>query len=373
MGGVTQKKLVALDAWDVSPFAGHVISGRMMHTNVCAEYFAYIKYLCIQGKYKEAFQTSDVGEEYDAFQTFIQQSHEYYLLAEKGSFQVAPLCYYYSFLNLMKAYLAPKHWRKRKEYFAHHGLRPKKDKNKVVSDYLIIDKGVFSLAIDDITQSTLYGTYNKREMNIKEMIWYLPGIEVEITELYNSRPRYFPVRCNIVLENNLCDIRLAANRLWQLAKQYPLPSWSLRGISPNLRDSFMNTSRKGNVEWTYELRKKLKVVDGNVENNICVFREIERKIGSLAPLWDFSTTMGDRNLLLIPYSRDFVLPVEVVILGVMYYLSQLVRYRPYELERLRYQDPNLIWLYECFVRNSTVKYYQLLCSRLHRKYIEFSI
>lgn len=369
-----KEKLVMLDACDLSPFEGNLIIGQIAHVDLYEEYFAYIKHLCIESKYKETFQVDELGEEYAAFQAFIQQSHQYFQLAKNASFDVAPLCYYYSFLNLMKAYLAPKYWQSQQTKFAHHGLQVKQNRRDrtTVNDCLKITDGVFSLAVDDIMYNSTKGSYNGKEIDIKGLLFYLPEINLEIAELYDSNARYLPLTVDIKVDNNQCDVLLKTEKTWWLAERFSLPEWSPRRINPNLQKSFKTSNKKGDQSWSYALKRKLQVVDDTVANNRDAIQQVRQLLSSLAPYWDTLSETG-RGAILIPYSKSFVLPVELVILGVMYYLSLLVRYRPYELKRLGIEDANLLWLYECFVRNSTLVYYQLLCSRLHKKYIKFKL
>ncbi|MHC4530514.1 MAG: YaaC family protein, partial [Planctomycetota bacterium] len=309
-------KFVQLDALDVSPFGGNIIEGTMAHLDICEEYFAYIKHLCIKAKYKEAFEVTEPGEEYRAFQTFIQQSYEYYKLAKLACFEVVPVCYYYSFLNLMKAYLAPKHWNSSIKKFSHHGLQPKiKHGSGVVSDYLVIKKGIFSLAIDVLMGKA--AGYENREINVREMFWYLPSIELEISELYDSSPRYIPIVLQMEVGGSKCDIVLKTFH-GDIAKKYRLPpKWSPRKINPNLQKYFKTKNKKGDDEWEFRLRNKLNLVDDMVQNNEEVIQEIRRLLDSLASCWYFSG-YDNRTGFLIPYTKDFVLPVELVILSTMF-------------------------------------------------------
>ncbi|MHC4132202.1 MAG: YaaC family protein [Planctomycetota bacterium] len=367
-------KLSELETFDISPFEEDPILGEMVHTDICGEYFEYIKHLCIESKYKEMFGLEISGDEYKAFRTFIQQSYEYYLLAIKASFQVAPICYYYSFLNLMKAYLVPEHWRHNREEFASHGLKPKRNptkKNTVLSDYLKISKGVFSLAVADLMGNPEKYHYMGQELEIKDLLFYLPGIDIEITELYQSTPKYFPAKFKIEVDNSQCDLLVSTITKTAFSETYPLPvEWSPRRLNVNLKTHFQTSNKKGDANWNFSLKKKLTVVDDTIENNNNVIQELKKLISTLAPFWVFYMSP---ELTLIPYSKKYTFPVELVILCVMYYLSLVVRYKPYELERLKTEDARLLWLYECFLRNSVLTYYQLLCSRLHRRYIHFHL
>ncbi|MCK4816565.1 hypothetical protein KA005_12420, partial [bacterium] len=339
-------KLNQLETYDISPFEGSPILGKMTHTDICGEYFEYIKHLCIESKCKEMFGLTTSEEEYGAFQTFIQQSYQYYLLAIKASFQVAPLCYYYSFLNLMKAYLVPDYWRHNRVKFASHGLKPRPNpttRGIALNDRLKIVKGVFSLAIDDLMGNPAKEHYKGQELEIKDLLFYLPGIDIEIKELYQSTPKYFPAKFKIEVNDSQCDLLFSTNTLDRFLEIYPLPAgWSPRTLNINLETHFKALNKKGDTQWNFKLRKKLTVVDDTIKNNNSTIQELKKLISSLAPFWALEQCP---NVALIPYSKKFTLPIELVILCVMYHLSHIVRYKPYELERLKTEDAGLLWLY----------------------------
>lgn len=316
-----KKKLTEIDASDISPFKGNIIIGKTNHPEVIEEYWAYIKYLSIPKKFEDTFCVKICNEEemFSAFRTFIQQGYEYYSLAKKASFQVAPLCYYYSFLNLTKAYLVPKHWKSKEAKFARHGLAQTRTGKKLVEGSLTIGDGVFELAAEDLTNHLGLGYWKSHKISINETFFYMHDISVELREFYDTSPWYVPAKVEVVVKDKLCDLIIKTEPNW-FEKTYPHPNWSPRRINKELNYNFKTSNKKGDEKWIYNLRKRIEIIDDSIENNESAIRNMRDLVSKLAPNWSVLPYSHGR-VFLIPYSRKSVLPVELNIMSVMYYLT----------------------------------------------------
>ena len=304
--------------------------------------------------------TGDVDSVWKKFRSFIRQAESYWQVARATSYRSSPLLYYYSFLNLAKAYLvlaSPDFPNK-----VLHGLSFDTDTKeeslgKHVLKVPLNKKQVFSLLYKD-----WFETDSSRELQIKELLSYTRDISLQYSQgnFGPTRSSYFIAKCAIDQDNHRAFAVVA------FPKEINLDKYS------NAFKTFFEKYEK--VDLTNltapVLRRVFDVSAGSYEfywmKPECHSKEVETSL--VLPLMEEELQLalkpwispvyyllhypenatGGINIPLRKEDEDpKPLNGEIAIYAVMFYLSELVRYRPDLLDNLLEQDAG--WLLESFV------------------------
>lgn len=125
-------------------------------------------------------------EIYLLFQAFIRQGKSFFVAADTLEYRASPLFYYYSFLNLAKAYLCLKNpalFSKKNM----HGLFHKHKSANFEKQTVIVKGGVFPNFYKELTGRKIK---NNLSLNISQLFGYLPDIVYEHS-LVKYGPRKF--------------------------------------------------------------------------------------------------------------------------------------------------------------------------------------
>jgi hypothetical protein len=320
-------------------------------------------------------------EVYLQFQSFIRQAKSFYESAEKLHYRSSALLYYYSFLNLAKALITLKepHLVKGK---TNHGIKPGNLSDQFNQQTLKIlnDNGVFSHLYKEITGEKLNNAETR--VSLVRLLGYCTDITYEnyITKLSEYRWEFstVPVR-----------IRLVANE--KTKKCWPtiaLPAFTgMNGYRRAFKDFFDYFEE---VEFT--LLDAIDIFNADA-NNLKEMNFFESKAeypllqGKFFPpfLKEEVFESIKNHYLSRPYQDEFDFSISIplrpnnqkpfneplAIYCVMFFLGNLVRYHPRNLEKQLATKP--AWVLERFVQGCSVTFLRHMTNFiLNKDYIYIS-
>ena len=340
------------------------------------EYYSEVEDVGLNLIQTKGLQPQSLHQEiFKYFQAFVRQAKSYYGSAKALHYRSSSLLYYYSFLNLVKAYLLlrdPQRIMGRTTRSVTHGLsyKPSTTNTDFQLEVIRVCEGIFPMFYEAQT-SNVISTARTSTLNITSLLSY----PYDISYPY----QLVGYGAHKILAS------LAVGVIDQTQKQ----SWTIIGIPShtslndflNLHVNFLNTYQE--VETN---KNQLALIFGIGVPELSYFRFfqdittipmlaivpiydlIEKIINTLNPY--FSVHYFDDNKdfdLVLPY-QDTTNPAPIPmnealsIYAVMFYLSSLVRYRPNYLESLLNHKP--AWLIENFVNGTPETFLRMMVSKI---------
>lgn len=311
------------------------------------------------------------------FRSYIRQADNYWQAASKTTYKSSSLLYYYSFLNLVKAYLLLEN--SRVPHDVHHGLS--------------FNTGVTSTNLQDNSVTVMTGNnqifplyYRKvfsadppARFTIISLLAYATDISYQFENGRFGRRRVFPFVYRIAIDKN----RAKSWLVFTLPSVAPLRYYRStfrdffaefeqvekpQSVGPPFRELFGFKS----VEWSFNdfyQSKPEKEVDF-VNNSILVGIYIQ-KLKDILGFWLTPNYYSDQfsGYLSFPKNRRDRSPIneELAIYIVMFFMSEIVRYRPDFLDEIF--DSRAAWLLESFVETSPLKFLRAITSRIVKQTI----
>ncbi|NTW27593.1 MAG: hypothetical protein HGA36_04670 [Candidatus Moranbacteria bacterium] len=304
------------------------------------------------------------------FQSFVRQAKNYYFAAKKLPNSSSALLYYYSFLNLIKALLIL-HYSDKISGKISHGLQAKdKRGNNFKDEHVLFRDGVFKLLYEHETGEKIK---DKTSFSISTLLGYCNDISYQYSiggfgESLNARglmilfiDKNRNKAWGTLALYNFESIEKCKKRVAKFKENYEEISMdkSVARECFNLMGAEMHSFRffEGK-EYTVALP------DGTSEFQI--INEIkECTKGFLIPnLYD------DKNIdfnLASPYkqSNQILMNEFLSIYAVMFYLSSLVRYQPYYLDKIL--DKKESWLINSFIESCPQTFLLYAVSKITRQ------
>ena len=353
----------------------------MTNTSVEKELWLYIRSFSeIKSRGEELVRlhrnaTGDVDSVGKKFRSFVRQAESYWHVARATSYRSSPLLYYYSFLNLAKAYLVLVNPDFPNRVF--HGLSFDTDTKEESLDKHVLkvslnEKQVFSLLYKD-----WFETDSSRELQIKELLSYTRDISLQYLQgnFGPSRSFSFMAKCAIDRDNH------TAFTVAAFPKGINLDKYS------NVFKTFFKKYEKvdlTNLTALSVLQLVFNVSAGSYEfywmKPDCHSKEVETLtvlplmgedlqlalkpwISPIYYLYHPENTTGVINIPLREEDKDpKPLNGEIAIYAVMFYLSELVRYRPDLLDNLLEQDAG--WLLGSFVECCPLTFFHAMVYKI---------
>lgn len=317
-------------------------------------------------------------EIYKYFQAFVRQAKSYYGSAKSLHYRSSSLLYYYSFLNLVKAYLLlrdPQRIMGRTTLAVDHGLgyRSSTTNTDFQLEVIRVRQGIFQMFYEAQTSISI-PTAKTSTLNITSLLSYPTDIGYPYQLVGYGDTKILP--------------SLTVGVIDQTQKQ----SWTIIGIPAhsglndflNQQVSFLNTYQEREINKNvldtifvgigvpdlsfYRFFQDITTIPLLADDIIPIPFLIEKIINALYPF--FSVHYFDDNKdfdLVLPY-RDTTnlapIPMNeaLSIYAVMFYLSSLVRYRPNYLESLLNHKP--AWLIENFVNGTPETFLRMMVSKI---------
>ncbi|HCC67868.1 TPA: hypothetical protein DEP90_01475 [Patescibacteria group bacterium] len=287
---------------------------------------------------------------YLTLQSFIRQAKSYYYAAEGQGFSIAPLSYFYSFENLVKAYLTVKRGNtyKQKDY---HGLNYHPEKDGRV---YLIKSGVFSDFYRESMKTTIS---SKISLDIIKQLSYCRDISYEYSRLHNEAPAYISGKSAFVVTDpdKLAHVVLAVNP-------------PLRMVTNNLFKERLNKYYNNAV--TFNNLQKLNILGIPLnENHLYSYHiskegwdsggasfplDVSENANKVFPTNFFPNLLSkeEQFVAFMPLRANRVIEYNEImaIYVVMFYLSNLVRYFPNKLYKADRKGDT--WLLRRYVESS---------------------
>jgi hypothetical protein len=302
----------------------------------------------------------------DKITSCISQAEEYYWLASKASSRTAPLLFYYSMLNLSKAFIflaTPTRLRTSNDFL--HGLTdPTRLKEparfRLRNETIETRAGIFSSLHFALTGAELKP---RTSWKIGDLLQYCSWVSSEMNDL-GVATRLIATRLSICLDDPLGDVWLRC----------AVPRFEL-GIVRGRQATFERQAPE-----FMRLFHRIKSSDAALlryESNSLAYVGPEEYATAIATLQSAVSRlrlywMPERenntpddvayNLLALDCGGLAPLPEPCVILGMMFYLGSIVRYQPHIYEHLLgSQDA---WLLESFVRQCPIVFAQVMLNHI---------
>jgi len=320
-------------------------------------------------------------EIYKYLQAFVRQAKTYYYSAKKLHYRSSSLLYYYSFLNLVKAYLLlrnPNFIMGRTANAVVHGLsyRPSTANIDFRLETVSIKDGIFPLFYEALTNQQIPTIQNF--LNVVNLLGYCSDIGYQYETAGFGDTKILPSVATITVDQG-------TNQAWTIigipAKNNILdPFLTNHG---NFLTDFQEISLPPTPAGRIDFNNKFDM-PSNELNKFRFFQDIttipmagnliipqvhiDKIINALTPHFNFHYYAENRDFdLPIPYSdaaHATAIPMNEVlgIYIVMFYLSSLVRYRPNYLESLLNYKPS--WLIESFVKSTPETFLRTMVSKI---------
>lgn len=300
----------------------------------------------LKKKYKNNLKRKYV---YNTFKSFIHQAKLYYISAEQQDFRIAPISYFYSFENLVKAYLTVVNGNtyRRKDS---HGLNylPQKDKSVYA-----MEKGVFADFYKKLTDTSMP---KSTCLNVRKLLSYCSDISYEYTNYYQVYPPYVKGKsAHIVPQvDNKAHILLALtpalNVTHNKIKKAINKHYDIAELNNKQKMEILNIPLNEIRNYSYYISKK----GWDPHNDSLI--DIGTSVQNLFPakLYPSLQTHEQQFMIFLPHKSKSLIDFNEVlaIYVIMYYLSNLVRYFPNKLE-VSTDDADR-WLLKRFVESSPI-------------------
>lgn len=347
------------------------------------EYYSEVEEVGLNLIQAKGLQPQSLHQEiFKYFQAFVRQAKSYYGSAKALHYRSSSLLYYYSFLNLVKAYLLlrnPQQIMGRTAQAVIHGLnyRSSTTNTDFQLETIRVSQGIFPMFYEAETSNVISTTRNST-LNITSLLSYPYDIS-------------YPYQ--LVGYGDFKVLHSLAVGVIDRAQQQ---SWTIIGIPahPSLNDflnlhvNFLNTYQE--VEINKDLLASIVSIGVPELSYYRFFQDIttipmladivpnsnliEKIINAVSPYFSVHYFDDNRDFdLVLPYqdttnSTPIPMNEALAIYAVMFYLSNLVRYRPNYLEALLNHKP--AWLIENFV-NSTPEVFlrMMVCKITERDFV----
>ena len=304
-------------------------------------------------------QTIAINKSFSLLQAFIRQSKTFYEAAEVLHYRASSLNYYYSFLNLVKAYITifePDFVDKR----VGHGIHLKPGKGALLKQFVICEKsGVFPKFYQLVTTQSLRKGI---PLKIVDLLGYCTDVTWEYEQAQLGPRRIAQCKFAIVVSED-------TNRLFSLLAvlNFDAIRYFKKSLEP-FNNNFEEVNLPKDVAREYfnimgEEKKHYKFFEGKSEYNF----GNHDTIPMADMIGDSHTAMknffmsnpyedGFDFLLAAPLRRNLQIPMNeiIAIYLVMFFLGSLVRYRPDYLERIFASKD--AWIIERFAKAAPVTF-----------------
>lgn len=292
----------------------------------------------------------EIKKTYSLFQAFIRQGKTFFESADSLEYRAQPLFYYYSFLNLTKAYLCirnPSIFSKK----LYHGLVHKHKSTKFTDQTIKTNNGVFPYLYEQLTGKPIkIGT----ALNISALFGYIPeiGYEHNLVKygvrkntagisriLSNKSDGYWPFLAIIRNEELFKNVKYF-KRIFSFFDQVDMPKGDARNA--------LNLDAANWAHYVYLQGNKTYKPDSS--GNIPGIRQetIETVKKCIIPM----ATKSELDFrIFMPLKRNMQIDFNDILASyvIMYYLGSLVRYFPDYLESLL--NSKHAWIIENFTKN----------------------
>lgn len=299
--------------------------------------------------------TTSPQTSFKLFQAFVRQAKTFYRSAENLDYRSSPLNYYYSFLNLAKAYILVQQpqFRGRR---SGHGLGFKLRAGSLSQQIVTAGRsGVFPSFYRELTGSQLLQTVH---FNVGSLLGYCSDISLEYEMGGFGRHRRAPVKFAIVTDQQREESwSLVAIQNFDLLEPHKK---SLRAFNKVTEETTLDNNRARQVfEIFGEVRRGFRFFEGKTRypylggEILPVEKIVSEWCNATAPFLNIHPYHDGYDFVLNPPIRiKNQIPIKepLATYAVIYFLGSLVRYHPEFLESLL--ERRDAWIIERFIKSA---------------------
>lgn len=347
------------------------------------EYYSEVEEVGIDLLQTRGLPTPLHREIFSYLQAFVRQAKSYYTSAKALHYRSSSLLYYYSFLNLAKAYLLlrePERIMGRTNQAVVHGLkyRPSTTNTDFLLETVRVTDGIFP-AFYEAQTGIAISTARNSMLNIVNLFAYCSNIGYEYASAGYGTHRILPSLSGVVTSRG-------AHESWSIIA---IPASNELDMLLRAQGNFLNSYQEVNIDRNqltamfqtgvpelgrYRIFQDITPVAMIGNNHILLQAHTAKLISALTPYlsvhyfddnadFDFTLPYQDANTA-TPIPINEVLAIYVS----MFYLSSLVRYRPNFLESLFNRKPS--WLIETFVNSAPEIFLRIMvCKIIGRDFV----
>ncbi len=344
------------------------------------EYYSEVEEVGLNLIQTKGIQPQSLHEVFKYFQAFVRQAKSYYISAKSLHYRSNSLLYYYSFLNLGKAYLLlkdPQRIMGRTKLSVAHGLsyRSSTTNTDFQLESVRVCDGIFPMFYEAQIGIAI-STAKTSTLNIVKLLGYPSDISSQYGLVGYGN-------CKIISSLAAVVTDLTRNQSWTIIG---IPARTDLDDFLRLQVNFLNSYQEVEIN-----RNRLIPIFGMGAPELSRFRffqeivttplsfggiifsgaHIDNIIGTLEPYFGihYYDDNSDFDLALpyldIAHSTPIPMNEVLAIYAVMFYLSSLVRYRPNYLEALLNYKP--AWLIENFVNTVPEVFLRMMVSKITEK------
>lgn len=260
---------------------------------------------------------------------YLNQARQYYETVGSIAPVAKPLTGYYFALNLTKVFLTAVDPDTTKPVVMHHGLRDSFTPGKRYSfkreKFKILARGVFRLLAERTGMRHCWA--NDYTIGLSELLPFLPEGYDLFAESNDQAPDLIPIESARALFGSGREAWLRIEVEREVLRQRRLGAESLLEAAKAFGDRFRLVTTD---EPTYSYESRDSYTYGKMRSEV---------VGDLARLYDSTLVASDRSFpgprkFLVLWDRPKLLSHEAVAFAVLHHLSNVVRYRPADAERI---------------------------------------
>lgn len=270
--------------------------------------------------------------------SFIEQAYDFYEATKNPRIGSKSLLYYYSFLNLVKAFLLVK--KIKIPNVLRHGIS---DPKANVRLKLTLSTQVVSCDGCAQDHSKLFPEFLKvlntnvqhRTHKLKELLQQVPGIHRSYCEITRSRPSFLPIKSIDVLKTKQSQIfirlKFSSN---DKDVDATLPIVRKRRAFKTLFTQVSAQRRRNGriIPIMNEKWYQSKLYDGKKRKVNTGYQDISKAMCKIG-LWNILTRDGQR-FYFSSISPANIMPSLGSIYAIMFYLGSITRYKPYDFDKI---------------------------------------
>ncbi|HSW97681.1 MAG TPA: YaaC family protein [Candidatus Saccharimonadales bacterium] len=323
---------------------------------------------------------SDANATWIRFKSYIGQAKNYWNTASLTSYESSSLSYYYSFLNLVKAFLVLKD--SNLPHDVYHGLSYKTtDSSSRLNDKMLTShsgaKEAFSIYYEEV-----FSEKPPKSFKVVSLLGYPLDISYQYMSGGFGSRKSFPFVYRIAIDPSRKKAWLVLALPSVAPIKYHKNSFPIffdefeqtlkpNTLGPGFRDMFNFKSQ----DWTQydfyqsKINKEIDFVGDQILTGILV-QKIKDSFGE----WLSPNYYGDEHsgYINFPKNKAELSPMneEIAIYELMFFMSDVVRYRPDYLDKIL--DSKAAWLLESFVETCPLKFLRAITSRIIGKTVVIS-
>lgn len=265
---------------------------------------------------------------------YLQQAGEFYEIAGTAKSNTAPLLYYYSFLNLAKAYceLKTPGLHNRMESY-HHGVNWQASPAYLVDlekeEVSVTDRGIWHLLWEAFSGTPCVAA-NPTRLKVKDLFSYCPEISVEYEKTFGGISKLVDLEDpNIVYDKSAGEawIRFSVRRKDLRLLRVTAPML-LRQIQSN-RSGYTEVQAANHMSRMFQSTLPVKVGADDP-----VLDAIRDDVTMFNAFMHFKRGQGLQYSVPLQNRLTFRMPQVLVLYSILFWLGSLVRYDPHSLEHL---------------------------------------